>query len=119
MLRDSHLFKTLQVKISDAVGYITLNRPKKMNALNAQVLKELIKAAHWFNQQNGVRVVIINGNGRAFSAGADLNDPLVSSLEDTTWIERRERGQLGLRMNHHCTSTWLCNWWRFLVNVGL
>ncbi|MEM7028063.1 MAG: enoyl-CoA hydratase/isomerase family protein [Chloroflexota bacterium] len=91
-------FETLKIEISKAVGTLTLNRPDRLNALSPLVLRELAAAAHWFDEQDNVRVVIIRGEGRAFSAGADLKEPMAKSLETGDWAQRRERGQLGRRM---------------------
>lgn len=66
------MFETLQTSVEDSIGRITLNRPQRLNALSLQLLNELAQAAEWFNQQQSVRAVIVTGNGRAFSAGADL-----------------------------------------------
>ncbi len=65
-------FTTLDVTIDGAVGHLALDRPEKLNPLGAATLLELIDAAHWFDEQAGVKVVIVTGRGRAFSAGADL-----------------------------------------------
>ncbi|MFK7733623.1 MAG: enoyl-CoA hydratase/isomerase family protein [Pseudomonadales bacterium] len=66
------MFETLETSVEDTIGRITLNRPQRLNALSLQLLNELAEAAEWFNQQQSVRAVIVTGNGRAFSAGADL-----------------------------------------------
>lgn len=66
------MFETLETSVEDTIGRITLNRPQRLNALSLQLLNELAQAAEWFNQQQAVRAVIVTGNGRAFSAGADL-----------------------------------------------
>lgn len=66
------MFETLETSVEDTIGRLTLNRPQRLNALSLQLLKELAEAAEWFNQQPSVRAVIVTGNGRAFSAGADL-----------------------------------------------
>jgi enoyl-CoA hydratase len=52
---------------------IQLNRPKVMNALNAQVMTELGRAFDEFESNDAVRCVVIHGNERAFSAGADID----------------------------------------------
>jgi enoyl-CoA hydratase len=54
------------------VGVITLNRPKQMNALNAQVMQELAKALYAFDADEGVGCILITGNEKAFAAGADI-----------------------------------------------
>ena len=67
------MFKTLLAKADGAVGQLTLNQPAKLNALSTTVLTELAAAARWFDEQNEVKVVIVRGAGRVFSAGADLS----------------------------------------------
>ncbi|ENV48871.1 hypothetical protein P255_02777 [Acinetobacter brisouii CIP 110357] len=66
-------YQFLQLEHRDQVAYIWLNRPELHNAFNTQVIEEL---HHCFTQLNGrddVRVVILAGRGKSFSAGADLN----------------------------------------------
>ncbi len=63
---------TLTTTISGRVGRLTLDRPDKLNPLSTRCLDELAAAAAWFDAQPDVRVVIVSGAGRAFSAGADL-----------------------------------------------
>jgi enoyl-CoA hydratase/carnithine racemase len=67
-------FETLQVAAHGAIGHITLNRPDRLNALSRLTLQELARAARWFDEQRDVKVVVVSGNGRSFSAGFDLND---------------------------------------------
>lgn len=57
---------------SDKVVLITLNRPEKLNAMNAELRKQLLKALRDFNRSNK-RVAVITGAGRAFSVGADVS----------------------------------------------
>lgn len=63
---------TVEVVENGARGSITLNRPAKLNPLSTQTLNELAAAARWFDARPEVKVVVVSGNGRAFSAGADL-----------------------------------------------
>jgi len=67
------MFETLQVETEGAIGRLTLNRPEKLNPLSAQTLAELARAARAFDEQRDVKVVLVSGAGRAFSAGADLS----------------------------------------------
>ena len=67
------MFETLQVSADGAIGQLWLNRPDRLNALSIKTLRELATAARWFDEQAEVRVVIVGGRGRAFSAGADLD----------------------------------------------
>jgi enoyl-CoA hydratase/carnithine racemase len=58
-----------------AVGIITLNRPEVLNAWNAPMRAELIQAFEGFEQDEGVRAIVLTGAGdRAFGAGQDLNE---------------------------------------------
>ena len=70
----------LRLAVDGAVGRIVLARPEKLNALNRSVLEDLARAAAWFDDQPDVKVVVISGEGKAFSAGFDLNDPSWSEL---------------------------------------
>ncbi len=67
------MFETLEVKAEGRLGQLWLNRPDRLNALSVKVLEELAAAARWFDTQEEVRVVVVGGRGRAFSAGADLD----------------------------------------------
>jgi len=97
-------FESIRAEVDPAdgrIGRLTLARPERLNAMGATMLCELAKAARWFDEQREVRVVIVRGEGRCFSAGADLRDPpLVEGLPGSgnSWIHRREVGQYGLRM---------------------
>jgi len=94
-------FETINIEITGPLGRLTLNRPQRLNAINALMLRELVEAAELFNQKNEVRVVIISGAGRAFCAGADLMDsPVSNALPDSgkTWIQRHQEAQNGRRM---------------------
>jgi enoyl-CoA hydratase/carnithine racemase len=63
---------TIEVVAAGARGSITLNRPDKLNPLSTRTLNELAVAARWFDARPEVKAVVVGGNGRAFSAGADL-----------------------------------------------
>ncbi len=67
----------------EAIAYITLNRPDKLNALNAGLIADLQDALAVVEADPDVRVAIITGAGRAFSAGFDINpDPGSPSPRD-------------------------------------
>lgn len=68
------MFETISVE-TDARGVatLTLNRPEKHNAMNAQVLDELVVAAKQLAEDDSVRVVILTGAGKSFCAGGDLS----------------------------------------------
>lgn len=57
------------------VGYITLNRPQKLNTVNRRLARELLAAMREFEEDDGLWVCVVTGAGeRSFSAGVDLND---------------------------------------------
>jgi enoyl-CoA hydratase/carnithine racemase len=64
----------IRVDVEGAVGRLTLARPEKLNALSRAALEELAEAAQWFDDERGVKVVVVSGEGRAFSSGFDLGD---------------------------------------------
>jgi len=65
-------FDSLAVEVDGALGHLWLDRPDTLNPLSTATLQELVVAARWFDAQDAVRVVVIGGRGRAFSAGADV-----------------------------------------------
>jgi enoyl-CoA hydratase/carnithine racemase len=60
------------VHVENAVAWIKLNRPDQLNALSPEVISGLVTALDTIERDEGVRVVVITGEGRAFSAGGDL-----------------------------------------------
>ncbi len=64
--------ETLRVTIEGRIGRLTLTRAEKLNPLSTRCLEELARAAAWFDAHPDVVVVIVSGEGRAFTAGADL-----------------------------------------------
>ncbi|MEQ1520827.1 MAG: enoyl-CoA hydratase [Aestuariivirga sp.] len=66
----------------DAVGIITLNRPKALNALNAQLIDELNQALSGFQEDAAIGCVIITGSDKAFAAGADIREMKDKSFTD-------------------------------------
>jgi enoyl-CoA hydratase len=63
---------TVQVETLGDVARITLNRPEKLNAIDSGMLDQLEQALDAAEQQEEVRVIVLDGNGRAFSAGFDI-----------------------------------------------
>jgi enoyl-CoA hydratase len=75
-------YENIISEIRDAVGIITLNRPKALNALNAKLIAELNQALSEFQDDSGVGCVIITGSEKAFAAGADIREMKDKSFTD-------------------------------------
>jgi enoyl-CoA hydratase len=67
-------FEHIVVSIQGPVALLQLNRPKVLNALNSALMIELGQALDELDANEAVRCLIIHGNERAFSAGADIED---------------------------------------------
>ncbi|WP_305094582.1 enoyl-CoA hydratase [Prescottella sp. R16] len=75
-------FETIKVERNGRVGVITLNRPKALNALNAQLMSEVVAAVEEFDRDRGIGAMLITGSGRAFAAGADIKEMQPKSFMD-------------------------------------
>ena len=68
-------YETLLVDVADGVAVVTVNRPDKLNALNAQVISELGACFRALQNDSDVRTVVLTGAGeKAFVAGADIGE---------------------------------------------
>ncbi|WP_374499007.1 enoyl-CoA hydratase-related protein, partial [Zoogloea sp.] len=66
-------YETLEIERSGRVATLWMNRPDVFNAFNEQLIAELHQACTELDADAGVRVVVLAGRGKHFSAGADLN----------------------------------------------
>lgn len=71
--------------LTDHIATITLNRPEKLNAVTPDMASSIIEHVEFCNSSDEVRVVIITGTGRAFSAGSDIAE---LDTYDTPWTFR-------------------------------
>ena len=67
-------YETILVETRGKVGLITINRPKALNALNSQVLSELLDATQAFEANVNIAAMVLAGSERAFAAGADIKE---------------------------------------------
>jgi enoyl-CoA hydratase len=67
-------YENILVEQRSAVTLITLNRPKALNALNTDVLRELVAAFATYDADPGQRCAVLTGSERAFAAGADIKE---------------------------------------------
>lgn len=84
-------FETLLLDYpEEGIALLTVNRPKRLNALNAAVLQDLFAAAELLHGDENIRALILTGADRAFVAGADI-----SAMAEMTEEEAEEFGRLG------------------------
>lgn len=65
-------YQSLTVELHDKIAQVQLNRPEKLNAMNQAFWEEMVQVFDWIDQTDEVRVVVISGAGKHFSAGIDL-----------------------------------------------
>jgi enoyl-CoA hydratase/carnithine racemase len=65
-------YETIAYEVDDGILTITLDRPERMNAFTSLMMTEFVDALDRADADDGVRVVVVTGRGRAFCAGADL-----------------------------------------------
>jgi len=75
-------YKTIHYKEKEGIGFITLNRPNRANALSLELLEELFSCLKDISGGKETRVLIIKGAGKHFSAGHDMAEVLDAALVD-------------------------------------
>ena len=95
-------FETIKYGVHDGVATITLARPDKRNAINAQMFTELGDAAERAADDPGIRVVLVTGEGEAFSAGIDVL--LLNQLAGTRGARFRSFVRTAQRPGHILAS---------------
>ncbi len=73
-MSETQEFKTLTCRPDGSIATITLSRPQRLNAFNAEMFMEVGRAADVVSNDPDIRVVVFAGAGRVFSSGADLID---------------------------------------------
>jgi len=77
-------YETISLVIKNRVATITINRPKMMNAFNEQLVWDMGDATEKVKNDSQIRVLVITGEGRGFSAGADLTE------RDASWSDTKD-----------------------------
>lgn len=83
-------YETLTIEKTGRLATLTLNRPQSMNAMNAIMMKEIAEALEGLHEEENVQVLLIKGEGRAFSAGGDIKamlDPNSPMDIDTVMVD--------------------------------
>src|SRR5262249_49312454 len=86
-------YQTILVETRGAVGLITFNRPKALNALNGELMRELAHALDAFEADAGVGAILVTGSEKAFAAGADIK-------------EMKDRGFVDVYLSDFITRDW-------------
>ena len=95
-------YKTLKVNIQRQLGWIIINRPKKLNALNSETLAELHHALAILEEDDNVRLLVIRGAGdTAFVAGADIREPGELSAEEGVALAQQGNQQVFDYIEHY------------------
>jgi enoyl-CoA hydratase len=93
-------------EVEHKIGWLTLNRPEKLNAFNADMLSEIESAVDQLGQDRDVAVIVVRGAGRAFSVGYDVSrgpstgsgrdGERVRALDD--WLNLRDKIDVWLKV---------------------
>ncbi|GAA3938928.1 enoyl-CoA hydratase-related protein [Microbacterium soli] len=75
-------YETILVEQRGRVGWITLNRPQALNALNGTVSEEVADAASGFDADDGIGAIVVTGSEKAFAAGADIKEMESKTAEE-------------------------------------
>jgi len=75
-------YQNIIAAVENGVGLITLNRPKALNALNKELLGELVSVLEAWDRDDSVRCIVLTGSERAFAAGADIKEMAPQSYMD-------------------------------------
>ena len=92
-------------KGGDRILRLTLNRPEKLNALNTPLMNEIKAALEQAERDEDIRVIIIKGAGRAFSAGYDLTPP--AKGEEPAKLPIELANKYHIKRNH---DVWFTIW---------
>jgi trans-feruloyl-CoA hydratase/vanillin synthase len=81
----------VDVAVQDGIGWVTLNRPEKRNAMNPALNAEMLSVLSALDAEPEASVVVLTGSGEAFSAGMDLKEYFREVDEQPDWVQRQVR----------------------------
>ncbi len=85
-------YENILVRTENRVGIVQLNRPKAYNALSPELMLELMDALETFDADDAIGCMVITGNEKAFSAGADIKS-MAEDLRPADWLDNPFIGQ--------------------------
>lgn len=100
----------LSLDFDGRLAIVSLRRPEVRHALSQALMRELIRCAHGLAERSDIDAVILTGDERCFSAGADLNDARAWADLSLPLVQRREIAALGWR---------LCKAWEELPQIAI
>jgi enoyl-CoA hydratase len=83
-------YDNITLEVEAPIATITLNRPKVLNALSPELIREVNQALGEIEANDGVRAAVLTGGPRVFAAGADISD-----MAERTAVEQMKRDQTG------------------------
>jgi len=86
-------YENIIVETKGRVGLITLNRPKALNALNPELIKDLVQALDAFETDDEIGAIVLTGSEKAFAAGADI-------------LEMKDNSFVGNYLKNFITDGW-------------
>ena len=86
-------YQQIRLDVSDGVGWLTLNRPERLNAWTYQMSGELTDAIEYCNEADTVGAMVITGEGRGFCAGADISDTFKTRLDGDEPARQQNAGE--------------------------
>ena len=92
------MFENMSLESADRLAIIRLHRPSARNALSRALMRELTTCARELAERTDIDVVILTGDEKFFSAGADLKDAVAWADDTLSTLERREITGAGFRM---------------------
>jgi len=92
------MFENMSLESADRLAIIRLQRPSARNALSRALMRELTTCARDLAERTDIDVVILTGDPKFFSAGADLKDAVAWADDTLSTVERREIAGAGFRM---------------------
>jgi enoyl-CoA hydratase len=84
------VYKNIMINKKGKIGYLKINRPKVLNALNKETITELLNGVIELEKDKNIKIVILTGEGKAFIAGADIKQ-----MKDMTSLQAKDFAELG------------------------
>ena len=82
------MYKNILIEISDGIATLSFNRPDQLNAMNREMMDDIIMGINEINTNSQVLATIITGLGRAFMAGADIKEYANQTPEEFKTFQR-------------------------------